>query len=80
MLDVGDRVAAVQSLVMQVRDAGASRADDMAALQSNVAGLEAMLRGVARQLETAPRAAPAAAAPAPDAALMRSLLQALQVR
>ena len=66
---------------MQVRVAGASRAGDMAALRSNVAGLEAMLRCEARQLEAAPRAAPAAAAavPAPDAALMRSLLQALQV-
>ena len=65
---------------MQVRDARASRAGDMAALQSNVAGLEAVLRGETRQLAAAPRAALAAAAvPAPDAALMRSLLQALQV-
>ena len=44
MLDVGDRVAAVQTLVMQVRDAGASCAGGITALQSSVAGLEAMLR------------------------------------
>ena len=61
-----------------MRDTGASHAD-MEALQANVAGLEAMLRGVVTQLN-GDRAPAKAGGGEGQAELMRSLLGALQVR
>ena len=74
MLDVRDATTVSQLILEQLRGTTDATHLDIATVSANVKGLEAMMKGITQQF------AGGGARGAGDAELMRSLLEALQVR